>query len=600
MKLSSRNLIILILPVLAATAVSCAGEKPSPTPVVVTVPVVETRIVQVTREVERTVVVTVTPAPTPTYASPINAPAGTLTYPLPGDMLTLDPQEAYDLNSLLVLQQLYEGPFNLRGDGTLAPAAATDYIVSADGTAYTLTLRSGLTWSDGQPLTAQHYVDGVCRLLDPMTGNPFYYLLAEVAPIRGAAAYAGGDLADCGRVGVTAVDDLTLRIALERPVAFFPQLLATHLFWPARPDALHGTADAFPPSTSQSVIHNPQSAIVNGPYLLAEYRLAEQVVLVRNPAYWNTAEVEIKRIELPIVPDPVRQLALYEAGDLMVAAFPARETARIQADPAFARELHVLAQPGTSYLAFNVQALPTDNLNVRRAIASAVDRRSLITDVLGQPWRMAASRLVPAGVPGYDDGAEVYPFDLSAARAYLAEAGYGPDNPLPPVELWYNRGGNNDAIFQAIAAMLEAAGIPVRLVSSRWEQYLAALENCNKPLEAGAARSPGECSYHLYGMGWMMDYADPASMLQVLSPQSRFQYTGWSSNDYEQLLAKAAAELDAARRSELYRQAEDLLLRQAVVFIPLQHYDRLLLVKRGITFEFPLFGPPHFQYWRLR
>lgn len=590
---SNPHLLILILLALALTVSGCAGERPSPTPVVITVPVVETRIVQVTREVERTVVVTATPVPTPTYASPINAPAGTLIYPLPGDVLTLDPQEAYDVNSLLVLRQLYEGPFNLRGDGTLAPAAATEHTASADGTVYTVTLRSGLTWSDGTPLTAQHYVDGVCRLLDPATGNPFYYLLTEAAPIRGAAAYASGDLADCGRVGVTAVDGLTLRIALERPVAFFPQLLATHLFWPARLDAISAATGVSLPST-------PQSAIVNGPYLLAEHRPGERVVLARNPSYWHAAEVEIRRIELVVVPDLARQLALYEAGDLMVAEFPLQERARIQADPSFARELHVLAQPGTSYLAFNVQVPPTDNVNVRRAIASAVDRRSLIADVLGQPWHAPAWRLVPPGIPGYDDGGAAYPFDTGAARAFLAEAGYGADNPLPSVELWYNREGNNDAVFQAVATMLEVAGIPVRLVSSRWEQYLAALESCNKPVEVAAARSPGECSYHLYGLGWVMDYPDPFSMLQVFGPRSRFHYTGWSSTDYDRLLAQASAEQDENRRAGLYRQAEHLLLRADVVVVPLQHYDRLVLVKHGITFEFPLFGPPCYQYWRLR
>ncbi len=587
MKRSHCSLVILLLLLALAVVVSgCAGKGPPPTPVIVTVPVVETRIVQVTREVERTVVVTATPDPTPAYASRINAPAGTLIYPLPGDLLTLDPQEAYDADSLLVLQQLYEGPFNLRGDGTLAPAAATGYSASADGTVYTVTLRSGLVWSHGEPLTAQHYVDGVCRLLDPATGNPLYYLLTEVAAIQGAAAYAAGDVADCARVGVTAPDDLTLRIALERPVPFLPHLLATSLFWPVPPQNTSSAApgEAWP---------------ANGPYVLIEHRPGERVVLARNAAYWNAADVQIRRIEFPVVPDPAEQLALYEAGDLMAAAFPREEMARIQADRAFAAELHVLGLPGTSFLGFNLQVPPTDDVNVRRAIASAVDRRALIEAALGQPWHTPAQRLVPPGIPGHDYSAETYPFDLDAARAFLAEAGYGPGNPPPAVELWYNRGGNNDVVFQAVAAMLEAIGIPVRLASSRWEQYLAALERCNRPGEAPADRPAGQCSYNLYGMGWVMDYPDPSSMLQVFAPGSRFQYAGWSSADYEKLLAQALVEQDGARRAELYRQAEHLLLREAVAFVPLQHYDRMVLVKRGIAFEFSLFGPPHLQYWRL-
>jgi len=98
----------------------------------------------------------------------------------------------------------------------------------------------------------------------------------------------------------------------------------------------------------------------------------------------------------------------------------------------------------------------------------------------------------------------------------------------------------------------------------------------------------------------VMDYADPSSMLQVFAPGSRFQYAGWSSADYERLLAQASVAQDEARRKELYRAAEQLLVREVAVFVPLLHYDRALLVKHGVAFEFPLFGQPHLQYWRLR
>ncbi|MGQ9491217.1 MAG: peptide ABC transporter substrate-binding protein [Anaerolineae bacterium] len=607
---SHRNVTGAALLLLAMVLAGCTGKEPPPATVIVTSPVIETRIVQVTREIEKTVVVTATPAPTPTYASPINAAAGTLLYPLPADVLTLDPQEAHDATSLLVLQQLYEGLFDLRADGSITPAAATGFTASSDSTVYTVTLRAGLTWSDGQPVTAQHYADGVCRLLDPAVGSPFAYLLTEVASLQGAAAYAGGDLADCAQVGVAAVDDLTLRFTLARPVATFPALLTSHIFWPARLDAIKAAANGAMTPTAQSAIpvrsvpgtiaRSPQPAITNGPYLLAGQPAADRIVLVKNPAYWNAAQVAVERIEFVIVPDPGRQLALYEAGDLMVAEFPAQEMARIQADPGLARELHVLPQAGTSYLAFNTQRPPTDDVNVRRAIASALDRRALIEQVLAQPWHVPARSLVPPVVPGYVGGEGAYPFDLEAARAFLAQAGYRPDNPIPPVELWYNRDGNNDLVFRAVGDMLEAAGIPVRLVSTRWDLYVDGLENCHKPAGAGAIRAPGECSYNLYRMGWVMDYPDASSMLQAFSPHARFQYTGWASADYDRLLAEATAEQDQVRRVELYRKAEHLLLREIVAFIPLQHYDRTVLVKHGIEFDFPPFGPPNLHYWRLR
>lgn len=560
------------------------------------VPLVETRIVEVTRPVAQTVVVTATPIPTPVYVSRITSPAGALTYPLSAAPASLDPQTASDLPGLIVGAQLYEGLFDLRGDGSTSPAAATGFTASADSAVYTVTLRAGMAWSDGQPVTAQHYAAGVCRLLDPAVGSPFAYLLAKVATLQGAAAYAAGDLADCAQVGVTAVDDLTLRFTLAQPVAFFPQLLAAHIFWPTRPDALPAPTDASLPVTPQSPIRSPQSAITNGPYRLAEPPAADRVVLVKNPAYWNAAQVSVERIEFVVEPDPAKQLALYEAGALQVAEPPADEMSRIRADAGFARELHVLAQPGVSFLGLNTQIAPTDNVLVRRAIASALDRWALIEQALGQSWHVAARTVIPPGIPGYqgDDPGVGYPYDLDAARRFLAEAGYGPEQPVPPVELWYNREGNNDALFKAVADMLEGAGIPVRLVASGWPWYRDALSAC-----VGAVATSAGCSYNLYRMGWVMDYADASSLLRVFRPGSAFQYTGWASGEYDRFLAQAEATPDEARRAELYRQAERLLLDDVIV-VPLQYYDRPVLVKDGVSFEFPRFGPPHLQYWRLR
>ena len=597
MKLRSALLTALFFATLLLAG--CAGRPPETVEKVVTVevtvPVVQTRVVIATRqvEVERTVVVTATPEPTPAYVSKINASADTLVYPLSGEPITLDPQAASDEISGLVVQQLYEGLFNLRGDGQIVPAAATGYQVSADGRVYTVTLRAGMTWSDGQPVTAQQYVDGVCRLLDPSVGNAYYYLLSDVAQIVGAGDYASGDVADCEAVGVKAVDERTLEFTLKEEASFFPKIMAFHTFLPARLDLVSAHPDTWTES---------ENFVGNGPYLLTEHVSHDHLTLTRNPDYWNAAEVGVGRIEFEVVPDLAEQLRLYEQGDLQVAGFPAEATARIQADPAFNRELHVLVQPGTSYLGLNTQTGPTQDVNFRRAIASAIDRQTLITDVLKQPWHVPAQVIIPPDIPGYqgDDPSVGYPYDPEKARAYLAEAGYDDNNPPPPVDLWFNREGNNPLLFRAIGKMLEEVGIPVRLVSSSWDVYLASLDDCNKPNRADATKTPGECTYNLYRMGWVMDYADPSSILDVVfSPKSAFQYTGWQSEEYEKLLSEALAEQDKAARTELYRQAERILLNDAVIVVPLMHYDRTVLIKDGVTFDYPPLGAPNLQYWKV-
>jgi oligopeptide transport system substrate-binding protein len=448
-------------------------------------------------------------------------------------------------------------------------------------------------------------VDGVCRLLEPAMGNDYYYLLTEIAPISGAKEFASGDVADCAKVGIKAVDDLTLQIVLDRPAAFFPKLLAFQTFLPARLDLVSATeaiTGSLKLEAGSGGITKTLQAVGNGPYVLEEWTPGERIVLTKNPTYWNANQVKIDRIEFKIVPELADQLAQYEKGDLQVAEFPAAETPRIQADPDFAKELQVLVRPGTSYIGLNTQVTPTLDVNVRRAIASAIDRKTLIAEVLKQPWHVPAQVLIPPDIPGYqgDDPSVGFPYDPEAARKYLAEAGYGAAKPVPPVEIWFNREGNNETVFKAIRDMLEQVGIPVRLTEGSWNVYRSALDACNQPNRAGAAKTPAQCPYNAYRMGWVMDYADASSMLDVVfSPKSAFQYTGWQSPEYEKLLADALAEPDEVKRTEFYRQAEKILLNDVVAAVPLQHYDRTVLVKDGVVQDYPPIGAPNLQYWKL-
>ena len=542
----------------------------------------------------QTVVVTATPAPTPSYVSKIDAAPGTLTYPLPADPQTLDPQAADDEASLLVVQQIYEGLFNLGDDGSLVPAAATGYQASGDGKTYTVTLRSGMKWSDGQPVTAQQFADGICRALDPALGSRRGYVLAGVAHVTGAAAYAGGSTADCSQVGVAAPDELHLRISLDRPVGFLPQLLAYPPLMPVRPESLQAGAD---PAGRW-----PEALPANGAYQLSVWTPGKQIVLIRNPQYWNAAATRIERIEF-VVTDQASQFALYEQGSLHVASVYPKATAesadltlaRVLAEPALQKEWHPLPRPGISFLGLNTQVPPTNDANVRRAIASAIDRQALLDKVMHEPWHRSARALVPPGVPASpgDDAAFGYPYDLQAARAFLAQAGYSADNPPPPVEIWTNREGNNLALMQAIAGMLEEAGIPTRLVTSNWSVYTAALAACR-------AGDIGQCGYNLYLMGWIMDYADPASLLaQVGTQGSALGYTAWTSTEYQDLLAQAGAEPDQDRRASVYGAAEKMLLTDAAIAVPLFYYDDPLLIKAGITYDYASFGAPNLQYWSL-
>ena len=556
------------------------------------VPVVETRLV------EKTLVVTATPVATPAYVSRINLPMDTLGYPLANEPQTLDPQAATDDSARLIVQQLYEGLFGMDEDGTAVPAAASGYQVSSDGKTYTVTLRAGLRWSDGRPVTAQQYVDGFCRALDPALGNDLAQGAARTAGIRGAAAYASGESGNCATVGVQALDTQNMRIDLDHPAGAWPQLLAYPAWMPA-PDPEAGA------SSDSALRFDPAGFVGNGPYLPAAWQPGTRLTLVKNEHYWDAAHVAIQRVDLQFVAEPAGQLALYEGGSLHVASFPLAELSRIDAQSAFSQELHSFVRPGISYLGLNTLAGPTADVNFRRAIASAIDSQTLVRTGLQQPWHTSAHSLIPPGVAGYqaEDHAG-YDYDPAATQQFLALAGYGPANPPPAIELWTSREGNNPALMGAVADMLEKAGIPTRLVTSSWDVYQASLAACNTPSSedtaAGNRPQPAGCNYNVYWGGWVLSSADPANLLsEVLGPRSSLQYTGWQSADYEEVLAEAVGESDAAKRGESYRAAEKIILEDVAAVVPLLYYDRLQLIKHGVAAAYPPFGPPEFKRWTL-
>jgi ABC-type oligopeptide transport system substrate-binding subunit len=564
-------------------------EKPATVVVTVAVPV-EVPVTRVATSVVTVapVVVTATPVPTPAYVSRTDVAPGTLAYPLPGEPQALDPQEASDDASQLLIAQLYEGLFGLNDSGAAVPAAAQGYERSGDGKTYTITLRARLEWSDGEPVTAQQYVAGFCRSLDPAMGNDQARQAAEQARISGAAPYTRGAAGDCATVGVTAPDTVTLRITLDRPTAL-PELLAYPAWYPAP-----RSADGSPSATDAPPIGN-------GPYVMAKRRAGEPVVLTRNAHYWGANEVSIERIELPVVAEPAHQLAAYEQGGLQVAEVPIEALPRIQAQAAYSAELHVVGRPGISFLGINTRSGPIAEVNFRRALASAVDRGTLLDKVLGEPWHAPASSLLPPGVQGHaPDGASAgYPYDPKAARTYLAQAGYGPDNPPPPVDIWTNREGHNLVLMQGVAGMLEQAGIPTRLVSSNWDVYQAELEACKATQGTQTSASADKCGYGLYWAGWVMENGDPAGLLSLApTAGSPLVYSGWQEDSYADLLTRTTTEGQAAGRAALYQGAGKMLLDQAVV-IPLLYYDRLVVVKAGVGFAYPAFGPPQFARWRL-
>lgn len=512
----------------------------------------------------------------------LTAPAGRpLRIALGADPPSLDPSIASDTTSHMVIDQAFETLLRCRGDGSVEPAGAVTYTISADATVYTFTLGSDAYWWDGQPVLASDYVYGLIRLLAPATGAEYAYLYYV---IQGAEDYNTGTNPDPNSVGIQALGNYTLEVTLHDPASFFPSIAAMPVWVPLRQDIIEIYGSAWT---------QPEHYMSNGPYRLQSFASGSQIVMVKNDFYHDADSVFFEEVIFPIISSYEDQLTAYENGELEVSEVPSSQIDYILSDPVLSQELHSLPRPGTWYLGLNTVLTPTNQLLVRKALASAIDRRYILDEVLNMPWREEATGVIPPEIPGYQGTSVGYTFNITAAQQYLSDAGYPNGAGFPGAELWYNYG--NEDVIEAVAQMWrDNLNIPVTTAVFDWELYLNLLDYCHDNPTNPA------CDYNAYRMGWVMDYADAWNILNdVFHPDSTFQYTHWQNADYELLLSLTLTETNQATRIGYYQDAERILVEDAVAVIPVYFYDRTALIKSDVHFEYPPFGAPHLMKWWL-
>jgi oligopeptide transport system substrate-binding protein len=381
---------------------------------------------------------------------------------------TLDVNQGTDTTSHLVLAQLMEAPYYYDGTGAIQPGGATSYDVSDDGTVYTVYLREDAAWSDGEPVVAQHYVDGIIRLLEPATAAEYAY---NMYVISGAEAFNTGETDDPATVGVSATDDYTLVFTLDSPQSFFDSLLAFSTMYPVRLDVIEQYGDQWT---------EPGNFVGNGPYVLVEWAHEDHVTIEKNPNWHSADEVTIERVEYPIIVEAATALAAFERGELDWSGYPTEELPRILEE--MPENFQRLPRPGTYYVGYNLNLAPTDNLNLRKALSSAVDRRAILDNVLEMPWRIEACGVIPPEILGFQGCGNVgWDYDLDAAAEYLeaamAEMGMEAAEDIV-VQLWFNRG--NEETIEAVEQQWTAnLGIQVTVVNMEWGVYLDTLDICN-------------------------------------------------------------------------------------------------------------------------
>ena len=379
---------------------------------------------------------------------------------------TLDISRSTDTTSSFNIYQMIDAPYRFNEDGTIAPLAASSFDVSDDGTVFTVHLREDAVWSDGEPVLAQHFVDGVKRLISPDMANDYAYVMFDIV---GAADYNAGDVDTLD--SIVALDDYTFQFTLSEPRSYFDSILAFSTFHPIRLDVIEAHPDDWTA---------PGNMVSNGAYVLVEHNPGENLKYEKNPLYWDAANVAMEEVNIAVIDEQATSLAAFEAGEtdwIGDAGYPSEDVPRLVDLPEFIRT----PRPGTYYMGVNTTAQHTNNVTFRKALASSIDRRTIIDNVEEMPWLVEAYGVIPPEIFGYQGDAVGYTYDPEGGVAYLneymAEAGIEDAGDIV-VELWYNKG--NEDILDAVQAMWEdVLGIDVRIVTIEWASYLDTLEECN-------------------------------------------------------------------------------------------------------------------------
>lgn len=457
---------------------------------------------------------------------------------------TLDPGLITGQPEGRIVNALFEGLTTFNAQGRAVPGMAESWSVSDDKRVYTFKIRPNAQWSDGSRVTAQDFVDSWRRTLLPETAAAYNYQLFYV---KNAQPFAEGKITDFSEVGVKALDEGTLEVTLENPTPFFLDLCATPPLAPVPVKVIEKYGDDW---------IKPEHMVNNGAYVVDTWRINDIIRLRKNPRYWNAAHVALETIDvLPIAKDTVA-FNFYASGlaDLCMdkGLTPPALLDALKQRPDF----HPAPFLGTYFLRFNCQKGPFTDARVRRAFAMAIDKRRIV-DKITRAGELPAAGIVPPGLEGYlpPDG---LPYDPEKARTLLAEAGYPDGKGFPLVNYLYDDRGSNEFIAVELQDMWKRElGITVNLAKQEWKVYL----NSMSSLDYDIARS-----------SWVGDYPDANTFLDMFLTGGGNNRTGWSDPAYDKLIADAGREIDPAKRLEILRNAETLLVVDQAPICPLYYY----------------------------
>lgn len=461
--------------------------------------------------------------------------------PLGSDPATLDPARIRDIYGLSVAQQLFDGLVQFDQTLTIAPALAQFWKASRDGLTWTFTLRKGVKFHHGREVTAEDVAYSLTRILDPAVKSGSADLFAS---IKGAQEFREGKAKQVS--GLTVLDRYTVQVVLTEALVPFVSVLAVGHAKIVPKELVEQQGEAF-----------GAHPIGTGPFKFVRWERAKEIVLAANPDYFD-GPPKLSQVLYRIFPGEEfdAMYEQFERGNLEDSPVPTQGYRRVLTS---AHSVYV-KRPMFSvrFYGLNTRIKPLDDRRVRQALIYAIDREALVAEVYRDRYILARG-ILPPGMMSFDPNLKGYVYDPRRARELLAQAGYPGGRGLPSIPIW--SGVKLEKLLQEheqIKKYLAAVGIQAEFhYETNWPSFSAML-------------AQGKFPIFLYA--WSADVPHPDNFLfKLFYSRSPRNFTGYSNQAVDDLLLQAKRERDLQRQTDLYRQAEQVVLDDAPI-IPVWHY----------------------------
>ena len=456
----------------------------------------------------------------------------------------LDPIQVADVATSEYVVEIFGGLVTLDTDLKVQPDIAQEWEVSNGGKTYTFKLRDNVVFHTGNTrrVTAEDVKYSIERAADPANASPTARAyLGNIAGLRDRYENKAASVS-----GVKVIDDRTIQIDLVEPSDYF----LSELTYPV----------AFVVDRQQ-IESNPrnwtQKPNGTGPFRLAEFKPAEKIRLIRNDRYHLGAP---KLDEVVFELGGGSLLTRYENDEIHIGYIPASllDSVKDGSNP-IAKDYQAVPNMAVFYFTLNPQKAPFDDPKVRQAFATAIDRKTVNSVLLYDAYR-AADGFLPPEMPGYSESVKVYEYDVQKAKQLLAESKYAGN--LPRIVLSYS--GSGAAPGELLVALQEG-----------WQDALGVTIELQAIDSSAFLREQRRGNFQMHSDGWSADYPDPEDFLgKLFASDSTLNYTRYSNAEVDRLLLAARTEQDRTRRFQMYTQAEQLILDDAVViptFWPVEH-----------------------------